>query len=373
MRVIYFEAGCAGGSVNRLFKLLDKWDHKKYPAGVFSFYNERMASRLLGIKGLSLSQTFGFVNMPLPDPLVRRYGLIFPTFFAFRYFFFSLITLLRYRKALIYINNTPYSHIPLIVAASLLKRRVLCHLRDTVSFTKIEKKLIKNISVFIALSEAAKIHYIAQGIDADKIRVIYDSVDIDSLLTPVTNRRTIEAAEKCTKIVVVGTLTQRKGQDVCIKALKRVVEKHKNVLLLLVGDGQFRPELENMARENGLSEEVVFTGHSERIPEILHTSNIGVLASRREGMPNSVMEYMAAGLPVVVTELSGIRELVVDKVTGFIIRQDSDEELADRLMELIEHPDIAVSMGEEGKKRIRLNRFSPETEMEGIVAALFDH
>lgn len=368
LKVIFFEAGCSGGSVNRLLKLMEMWDYELYPAGVFTFYKHSKAFQLLNLKGPSFAKTLGYTYKSFPDPLFVKYGLVLPTVFGVRYFVRSFITLLQHNSSHIYINNTPYSHIPLIVAAIILKKKIICHLRDTIELTRIEKKILNYIDLFVSLSEAAKNHYIRQGIKEDKIRVIYDSIDVKYYMRSsdcVENSKNNDL-----KIVVVGSLVYRKAQDVCIKALNIIVNKHNNVKMVFVGDGEYRQELEKMVTCYNLTDKVTFEGHSESIPKILQNSDIGVLVSRREGLPNSVMEYMAAGLPVVVAELPGMRELVIDRHTGYIINQESYEELADKLIELIQNRDLRYNMGKAGLLRVMSTQFAPSTELNEIISTL---
>lgn len=371
IKVIFFESGHAGGSVNRLIKLLSDWDYNKYQVGVVTLFDQNKAHQLLNIKGVSFSKTLGYLNTILPDPITTFYGVFLPTFFAIKYFFHSIVILLRNKSAQVYINNTPYPHIPVIIAAVLLKRKIICHLRDTIIFTNAERRLISKINTYIALSGAAKNHYIEQGIEASKINVIYDSINLDSFKEERHLTSVIDSSHKQIKIVVVGSLNYRKGQDICIKALKRLINRNLNVSLILVGDGDFRKELEEMVSSLNLSQYVLFKGHTENVSKLLYECDIGVLTSRREGMPNSVMEYMAASLPVVVSDLPGIRELVQENTSGFIIDQESEEQLAKRLTELVQDYDLCKRMGREGRKKILSEEFLPFTEKNKITNELF--
>jgi glycosyltransferase involved in cell wall biosynthesis len=370
--VIFFEAGHAGGSVNRLIQLLTGWNFEKYPVGVVTLFDQNKAKRLLGIRGISFSKTLGYFNVVLPDPITKFYGIFLPTFFAVKYFFHSVLILLRNKSAHVYLNNTPYSHLPVIVAAVLLKRRIICHLRDTVFFSNAERRLISKIDTFVALSQGAKKHYIEQGIEASKIIVIYDSINLDSFGFERDFDNEIGFLSKQKKVVVVGSLTHRKGQDICINALKRLIDRNINISMIFVGDGNFRKELEEVVTYYGLGGYVIFKGNIEDVPKLLYDCDIGVLMSRREGMPNSVMEYMAASLPVVVSDLPGIRELVQDKISGFVVDQESDEQLAERLMELTHNYATLKKMGKEGRRIILSNNYLPTTERKKIMAILFE-
>ena len=365
IKVIFFECGSTGGSVHSLMKILKHLDKTKYPAGVFSFSNKSKAAKLLSTSGIEFAESF-YTDGPMPpDPIVEKFNCMLPSFFGIKYFLKSLVLLLRNRSACVYINNTPYPHVPLIIAAAFLKRKVICHLRDTIIFTRIEKQMIEYINCYITLSDAAKCHYIQQGVPKDKIKTIYNSIEIQN-----NDLRVSLIQKKHIRIVVTGSLIYRKGQDICLRALVRVLEHHNNILLTFVGDGEYRNELQKIVSDHCLNENVIFRGHVENVTQICQESDIGVLTSRREGMPNSVMEYMAAGLPVVVTDLPGIRELVDDAVTGFIIGQESDEELAEKLLILIKDADLRAEMGRKGIEKVRSVPFQPATERENILKTI---
>lgn len=325
------------------------------------------AGQLLKTSEVEFADSFYTDGGLPPDPIVRKFGLLLPTVFGLRYFLKSLVLLLRNNTACIYINNTPYSHAPLIIAAAILRRKIICHLRDTIEFTRVEQYLIKKISAFVALSDSARFHYINQGIAADRIRTIYNSIETSPYISSPNRLQKINVS-----IVVVGSLSFRKGQDVCLKALVKVLTYHKNVTMTFIGDGEYRAELEKIVVHNNLQNNVVFIGHTEKVLAILQESDIGLLASRREGMPNSVMEYMAAGLPVVVTDLPGIRELVDDAETGFIVPLESDEEIANRLIQLIDKTDLRAEMGNKGIVKIKSHQFLPSTERECVLKMFVD-
>lgn len=365
VQIIFFEAGVAGGSVNRLIKLLERWDLAAHPAGLVTFYDFKKARLLLQTPGLSFRDSFELQEQPLPDPVWRLGGAILPTRFGQGYFFKALKLLRRYPKAQVYLNNTPYSHLPLIAAAVLLERRVYCHLRDTINFTHLERLALPRLECCVALSRAAREHYLAQGLAPERIRVIYDSIDAELYAAPE------RSGAGPVRIAVTGTLNQRKGQDLCLRALEIVVRSHPSTQLVLVGDGELRGELAALAEELSLTSNVVFQGHSEEVSAILAGCDIGLLASRREGMPNSVMEYMASGLPVVVSDLPGIGELVLDGISGFVVPQESHLDLAVRLIQLIEAPELRRSMGCEGRARIRCAEFAPAGEVASIEAMVF--
>ncbi len=363
-KIIFFEIGIGGGSVNRLLQLLSRWDFNKIPCGIFTFYNKKIAKKLLMLQGLSYKWSFSLNENKLPDPICKIMGVNIPTLHGLRYFIVACVLLVRNPKTIVYLNNTLYSHIPVIFAAFILKKKIICHLRDTISFTFLEKKIVPMIDTFVVLSKSHKDYYSSQGIERMRISVVYDSINLSKFEAPM---RSSGNDKRKKKAVVVGTLSDRKGQDICIRALHILAKHGVNTQLLFIGDGEFGHELKKMVLDYNLEDNVSFVGYSNNIPALLNDCDIGILSSRREGFPNSVMEFMAVGLPVIVSELPGIRELVVNGISGFIIPQESHEELSKRWLELLDNDEMRFSMGNEGLKVVRDSRFSPEVEMKEIL------
>jgi glycosyltransferase involved in cell wall biosynthesis len=116
-------------------------------------------------------------------------------------------------------------------------------------------------------------------------------------------------------------------------------------ILLLVGDGPLRAELEERARALGIAERVRFTGSRRDIPEVLAASDVFVLASLFEGHPLSVMEAMAAGRPVVATSVGGVPEMVRSGETGILVPTGDVAALSGALRQMLESPELRRRMG----------------------------
>lgn len=153
-------------------------------------------------------------------------------------------------------------------------------------------------------------------------------------------------------VVAVGRLDRQKGLSYLIDALPELVARHGDLHLLLVGEGAEREALTRLIAERGLATRVHFAGWRPDVPRILQAADCLVLPSLWEGMPNVVLEAMAAGLPVVATRVEGVDELVLPDQTGFIVSPASSNELAAALERILCDPDRARRMGEAGRGRI---------------------
>ncbi|ADO68416.1 glycosyltransferase [Stigmatella aurantiaca] len=151
-------------------------------------------------------------------------------------------------------------------------------------------------------------------------------------------------------LTLVANMTHEvKRQEDFLEALTTVRRRHPQATAFLVGDGVRRPELEARARALGLAEAVHFLGHRTDVPAVLRRTTVGILCSRHEGLSNAVMEGMAAGLPMVVTDAGGNAELVADGERGFVVPPLSPLALAAAITRLLDEPALARRMGLAGR------------------------
>ena len=192
-------------------------------------------------------------------------------------------------------------------------------------------------------------------VDHDKIRLLHHGVDVDAF-TPTPLRSTPHRL----RVLCVGSLEPRKGHRVLFAALARLVADGRDIEATIVGGGDHRPALEAAARSLGLADVVSFTGPQQRVEVIdwLAWCDVFVLPSVvlpsgwTEGIPNVLVEAMAAGRPVVASALTGVRELIDDGVHGRLFDPGDDAGLARQLELVITRPVENESMVTAGRTRV---------------------
>ena len=221
----------------------------------------------------------------------------------------------------------------------------------------------------IVVSNAVKNFYINKiGIPEDKITTIYNGVDIPKFQTHVDiNKKKKEFGIKSSEkvITIIGRLHQQKGHCYFLKAAQIIVKKKPNVKFLIVGDGPLGSQLRDMSNDLKISKNVIFAGLRNDIPQILAMSDISVLTSLREGFSITVLESMAAGKPVIATNVGGNSEIIEHGKTGFIIQPKSPEDMALYSLNLINNQELAKRMGQEAEKRVlnfSIDRMVEKTE-----------
>ncbi len=164
-------------------------------------------------------------------------------------------------------------------------------------------------------------------------------------------RRELGLADDDVVAILVARLTVIKGQDRLLRALSRLADEHPRLKALIVGEGPEREALEGLARELGVTDRVIFTGLRRDVPRLLAAADLGVLPSAHEGVPMSVIEQMAAGLPVLATAVGGLPDMIGDGDEGFLVPAGDLDALTARLGALAGDDELRRSAGKRARLR----------------------
>jgi glycosyltransferase involved in cell wall biosynthesis len=171
-------------------------------------------------------------------------------------------------------------------------------------------------------------------------------------------------------VLAAGRLSPEKGFDLLAEAAADVCRADPAAGVALFGEGAERPRLEARVRELGLASRFVMPGLRADLDALLPAADVVVLPSRTEGMPNVALEASAAGLPVVATAVGGTPEVVADGESGFLVPPEQPHALAAKLLELLRAPELRLSFGDAGRKRMR-ERFTFDAQASAYLR-LFD-
>ncbi len=179
----------------------------------------------------------------------------------------------------------------------------------------------------------------AEGIPAKKISVIHNGMDLEPFRVARSFRNAVrvELGIKDTDPVagIVANLRAVKGLDIFLMAAAKVKKSLPEARFLIIGEGPERKNLQKLSSGLGLDKSVLFLGRRQDIPRLLGAFDAGVLTSHSESFSNAVVEYLAAGLPVVCTDVGGCREAVEDGVNGFVVRPGDHVRLAEGLLKVL--------------------------------------
>jgi glycosyltransferase involved in cell wall biosynthesis len=204
--------------------------------------------------------------------------------------------------------------------------------------------------------EAKRIAVEAEHLRPDKVSVIYQGVDMsvynkdngdpggcDYLGIPADYR----------VVGMVANLRPVKDIPLFLRAASLVARECEDVVFLMAGRGEQLEELRHLAAELGLTGRIYFTEGRGQIVDYLGRMCLGCLTSQSEGFSNAILEYMAAGLPVVATDVGGNREAVIDGETGYLIRERTPEALAQPILQLLRDESLRATMGHAGYERCK--------------------
>jgi glycosyltransferase involved in cell wall biosynthesis len=215
------------------------------------------------------------------------------------------------------------------------------------------------------------------NVSRDKSSVIYNGVDLERFV-PASRARRAEVKEQLGVrpeehlVTIVTHLVPVKGVEGFIDAAALAIREAADVRFAVVGGGDLENVLRKRACSLGVEKGILFAGAVRDVLTYLEASDVGVLSSLSEGLPNAILEYMAMGLPIVATDVGGVRELMgKDGECGFLVPAGQPTTLAARLLPLIRDPELRALMGRRG--RLRAERLFDARRMVVTYEQLYDH
>ena len=214
--------------------------------------------------------------------------------------------------------------------------------------------LLPLVNRIIVVANTQKARLVAEtGVSPALVSVIHNGVDVrrfeDGPGVPA-RRREAGLRPDARVVGIVARLDRLKALDVLLQAAKIVTDRRSGVEFVIVGTGSELERLQEQARSLGIEQHVRFVGFVNEPARIIGCFDIAVLCSRTEALPISVLEYMAAGRPCVVTDVGGLRELITHDENGFVIEPDNPHALADKIIQLLDDPVLARRMGDKSRE-----------------------
>jgi glycosyltransferase involved in cell wall biosynthesis len=218
--------------------------------------------------------------------------------------------------------------------------------------TSLERWATRRADRFVCVSQSVADFCRQRGFAAEKLVVIPNGIDVElwkSAAPADLTKFCVPAGRRA--IVFVGRLDRQKGLAEFFAVLKALFDAAPSHDLLLVGDGPERERLVQMAAHQGFADRVHFAGWQAGVPPILAACDLLILPSRWEGMPNAILEAMAAGKPVVATRCEGALELLGAAGESQSIALTELDQLAGKIAELLAKPNLAAELGRQNQKR----------------------
>jgi len=238
---------------------------------------------------------------------------------------------------------------------------VYCNSRFSSSLIR---KIVWNARGIVAVSHYVAKEFIAYGVPEEKVRVVLPGVDTSQFRSDRKSNRLRERL--CLNghkvLLTVARLTERKGQDVVIRAMPEILSQVGDVVYLIVGKGHYEAQLRELVEDYGLSSKVIFSGHvsDAELPKYYELADLYVMPNREhadstdsiEGFGISFLEANACETPVIGGDSGGVPDAIVHGETGILVDPNRPESVADAIIGLLRQPDRLRDMGRMGRERV---------------------
>jgi glycosyltransferase involved in cell wall biosynthesis len=226
----------------------------------------------------------------------------------------------------------------------------------TIARRRVETTAYRLAHRVVANSDAGRRDLLAQRVPERKIVTIPNAVDVDSISPRLDRSQALALlglpGDRRFVVLVANLRHEVKDHPTFLRAARHIKAAVPTSAFVVAGTGPLIAPMQELAVSLGLADDVVFLGACSAIGDLLALADVCVLSSTSEGLPNAVLEYMAASRPVVATDVGGVGEAVVDGETGYLVAARDDRTLAARVIALLDDPDTSRVMGQRGRRRV---------------------
>lgn len=243
------------------------------------------------------------------------------------------------------------------IPVKIMSRRSLYdYQRNWPAVARFERVLHKRMDALVGNSRAVVAQLNSENVPKGKVRLIYNGVEVSEPLPPRSEaRRALGLDENALVGVIVANLIQYKGHQDLITGLGQVARQLPSPWEILVAgrDHGLRAELESLAEKEQIAGHVKFLGQRYDVPRLLAAADFGLLTSHEEGFSNVVLESMAAALPMIVTDVGGNPEAVVNEQTGLVVPAHNPGAIGEAVLRLARAPELRKRFGAAGRDRVK--------------------
>jgi glycosyltransferase involved in cell wall biosynthesis len=225
----------------------------------------------------------------------------------------------------------------------------------------------------IAVSFGVKQYLVQQKVPENRIEVIHNSVPLaDFHPQPIGEaKRAFGFDPSVPRVGAFRRMDPEKGLDLAIRAWKTVAERYPNAKLMLVGEGKAAPQLKALAAQLGLTDHIEFPGFVPDAWRLMSACDVLLLPSLKEAFGLAALEAMALARPVVVSDASGLAEIVENEKSGLVVPRGKVEPLAEAIIRLLDNPEFACRLGQGARRRVE-ERFDSSRQVEAIRNVLLN-
>ncbi|WP_419961130.1 glycosyltransferase family 4 protein [Psychrobacillus sp. BM2] len=230
--------------------------------------------------------------------------------------------------------------------------------KNWLMYYSIEKILSRITGIIITINDEDYVNAL-NNLNAEEVKHVHGvGIDLEKF-PPQTAAKKFAMREKYNYrnedfiLIYAGELSYRKQQDLIIKSAAKLKDEIPNLKILLAGLGALEEKFKSLAKDLKVEHIVQFLGYRNDIPNLMMLSDVAISASRQEGLPVNVMEAMATGLPLVVTDCRGNRDLVVDGENGFVINLKNVREFSDAIKNIYINKEIHLKFSDNSLEMVK--------------------
>lgn len=357
-----------GGAQKHVLTLIRYADTEKYNLFLFTAQDGFLMEEALSIQGLVIQRSRFFERSinPFKDIFV----------------FFEIVRFIRAHRIEIIHTHSSKAGILGRFAAKGAGVKAIIHTVHGWPFHGFQSSIVRRFFIWLERSAARFTDLILVVSDADRARGLSAKIGTlnqyclirlglergDFVVKGPSLRSSLGINEGDLVVGMVACLKPQKAPHDFVRLARVLTQKKNNLKFIVAGDGLLRRDLEKSIRRYQLSDSVLLLGWRLDIPEVLAAMDVFVLTSLWEGLPVSVLEAMAAGKSVVVTDTGGISEIIRDSENGFLIRPGAIEAMAEKVGALLQSPEMRQRMGERAGQSID-EQFSVRSMIASVAAA----
>lgn len=371
-RILYLEGnydGTVGGSYFSLLYLLENLDRSRFAPHLVLRTETPLLPRFKAAADVTIlarPPAFQFRRALRRVPVLGAGLGVVQSGVNFLRFYLTVVRLAvfirRQRAALVHLNNSVTSNHDWMLAARLAGVPCITHERGlNEEYSAMARWCAPRLARIICISQAVHDKLIERHVSRGNLVMIHNGLD-PARVVPTRSaeafRQTFAIPEGHHVIGLLGNIRAWKGQEVVIRALPHIVKRVPNLTCLFVGeaashDGAYLERLQALIRELGVEAHVIFTGYCQQVADALNVMALSIHASTSpEPFGRVLLEAMAMRKPVVGSRGGAVTEIVVDGETGYTFTPGDPEDLAARVVDLLEHPERAKAFGDAGYDRL---------------------
>jgi glycosyltransferase involved in cell wall biosynthesis len=339
-----------GGSERLVHNLISKLDRKALNPSLAWFFGDTPLQEFVDL-GIPLyhipkNRRFDFSTMRMLGQIIKKNNIDVVNahhFMSMVYAFYGCKV--RRQSALIYTEHSEWEIEQIPKRWRAIGNLLLRHINHSVGVTSaVTDRLRQVFKVSDGMAST-----VLNGVNVDKFK------SCERKVVEIKNSLNIEDGEQV--IGTVGNLKGVKNHKFLIRAFSELAKVIRNVRLVIIGQGfpgdpeNSEQELKDQVRKLGVVDRVSFLGYRCDVPELLSIMDVFCLTSLKEGLPTSLIEAMAAGLPVVGTNVEGIRDVIVPNQDGLLVELGDVESLKKSLSDLLKNPDRRAKLGQEARQK----------------------